>query len=504
MKNLAMLMQKGDLKPRERVLLLVHNYVTKDTTGMEPLTEAQKYSLNEGWRAKNNEEIREYNRYNNGWRTETGLKIDAQGIYLSAENSLLRASRVVDYALWKDYKDTDLKLLNDLHIIENEDEALELIIKNSGMVYDSVVHRHAFQSLSEDTQKDILALYPDAETENQYLDQEEIIAELLNGNNILTPEAKEKLAGAIVDTLHNRYSVILAKKGSPVREWWFSGYFAELPTIEIAKRWADLHKVSYQNDDKELESKLSEEIQQYAKKHKIEVREFLKKTIMAWLDDGLFVSEYTPIWNSSGKSTCNGVDTRLQHKDVLKAWIKAKTEAKATLEELVDTGKLEVEIREQDFYGMKENVKILTGKNLYNLDGDFIFAEDFKKQADSLKALGCLVIFLKERGFLEGYASLLAFAEIYKKLSRIYEIDLGYKVDAFIENFRESIEHLNMELRHVSERLEESIQCSNDIKFPVEQFIDAILIHLEEIPLGVGEAETYYAGEFKKILGEEF
>ena len=184
MKNLATLLQKADLKPRERVLLLVHNYMTKDTTGNGPLTEAQKYSLNEGWRPKNNDEIREYNRYNNGWRRESEMKLDAQGIYLSAENSLLRASRLVDYALWKDYKDSGLELFENLHISVDKNEALNLIIKNSGLDYDSSIHRHAFKSLSEDIQQDILALYPEAETECQYLDQEEILAELFNGKNI--------------------------------------------------------------------------------------------------------------------------------------------------------------------------------------------------------------------------------------------------------------------------------------------------------------------------------
>jgi hypothetical protein len=61
-----------------------------------------------------------------------------------------------------------------------------------------------------------------------------------------------------------------------------------------------------------------------------------------------------------------------------------------------------------------------------------------------------------------------------------------------------------MELRHISERLEESIQCTRDIKFPIELFIDGTLIHLEEIQPGVGEAETHYANEFKDILKGEF
>lgn len=504
MKNLATLLQKADLKPRERVLLLVHNYVTKDTTGNEPLTEAQKYSLNEGWRPKDNYEIREYNRYNNGWCTEGQMKLSAQGIYLSAENSLLRASRVVDYAMWKDHKGKGANLFDGLNMHINEEESLDLIIKNSGLVYDYVVHRYSFQSLSEDIQQDILALYPDAETESQYLDQEEMLAELFDGDTKLTADAKEKLSDAIIGTLHNKYAVILAKKGSPIREWWFSGYFAELPAIEIAKKWADTHGVSYEKDEKGLAETLSEKIQKYAEERKVEVRELLKKTIMDWLDEGLFVKEYSPIWNSDRKDTCNGTDTKLPHKEVLKVWIKAKTEVKATLEELIDTGELVVETRGQDFYGMKQTLKILTGESLYNLSDDLAFTKDFKKQVEHLKPLGRLILFLRNREFLNGYASLLGFREIYKKLSQIYEVDLGYKVDAFIDEFKKSIEHLNTELRHVAERLEESVQCGSKITFPIEMFIDSLLIHLEEIQPGVGEVETHYAEEFKKILGAEF
>ncbi len=504
MKNLANLLRKADISPRERVVTLVQNRVHKEKNGKGILSESEIYSLSDGWKPKSSQEAREYNRYNDGWRTESGMKLDAQGIYLSAENSLLRAMRLVDYAMWKDHKGKVLNLFEGLNIGINNEDALDLIIENSGLVYDSVVHRFAFQSLSEDIQQDILTLCPDAETESQYLDQEELLAELFDGDTKLSADAKEKLVDGIIDTLHNKYAVILAKKGSPIREWWFSGYFAELPAIEIAKKWADIHGVSYEDDDKELDTKLSEKIVLYAEEHKINVRGLLKNTILRWLDQGLFVSEYSPIWNSDRRDTCNGTDTKLPHREVLKAWSKAKNEAKTTLHKLITTGELVVENREQDFYGMNQTLKILTGESLYKLSRDFTFAKDFKRQVEHLKPLGCLILFLRNRDFLNGYASLLAFAEIYKKLSRIYEIDLGYKVGAFIDNFGESIRQLNTELRYVVERLEESIQCAHDIKFPIEIFIDGILIHLEEIQVGTGEVETYYANEFKNNLGFEF
>jgi hypothetical protein len=501
MQKLTTLLEKGNLTPKERVMLLVHDYVAKDTTDKEILTKADKHALCEGWKPKNNGEVDEYNRYNDGWRTEGLMKLDAQTTYLNMQNALLRASRVVDYAMWTDCKNEGGYFRKvDLNI--NQDEALDLIIKNSGLVFNQVVHQLAFKNLSEKVKQDILALCPDAETERQYLDNEETLADLFNGKKQLKMEDKEILADLIIGVLHNKYAKILEKKGLKREEWWFSGYFAELPTIEIAKKWADYSNVSYDVTDKEQGNELSKKIENYAEEHKIDTRELLKKTILRWLDEGLFVEEYQPIWNSNTKSTCNDTNTKLPHKEILKRWLKAKVEAKAMLQELIDSGWLKVESRDQDFYGVKETVKILTGKSLYNLEGDFSFTEDYKKQVNNLSSLGSLIIFLRNRDFLEDYASLLAIAEIYKKLSKIYEIDMGYKVNAFINEFGKSIYNLNSELNYVADKLEESIHRVHDINFPAEVFLNDMLIHLKEIEPVMGEAETHYLDEFKKISFE--
>jgi len=33
---------------------------------------------------------------------------------------------------------------------------------------------------------------------------------------------------------------------------WFHGYFAELPTIEVAKKWAEYNNISYEASDDDL------------------------------------------------------------------------------------------------------------------------------------------------------------------------------------------------------------------------------------------------------------
>lgn len=499
MKNLATLLKKGDLTPKERMLFLVHDAVNKDKTGKEILTEADRHALSEGWKPLHDREVEEYNRYNKGWRTEGSMRLDAQTTYLNAQVSLLRSSRLVDYAMWSDSMQRGTGF-GKIHLYVDEDEALELILKNSGLPFDHFLHSYAFQSLDENLKKDILSLYEDAGTESQYLDQEEILADFFDGKEQLTTEAKDKLADIVADVPHNRYAELFKEKGMKSGAWWFYAYFAELPTLEIAKRWADENGISYEAKSETIAEDLSLAMQDYAEKNKVKVRELLRRTIRKWLDEGLFVKEYIPLCNSADKTTCNDTDTKLPHQEILKRWLKAKAEATAAIQKLIDAGQLKVEVREKEIFESKESMKIITGESLYNLQGNFDFAEDFKNQIEGLKPLAYLILFLRNGDFLKGYASLLAFADIYKKLSRLYEIDLGYKIEDFINQFKLSITQLNSELRFLAEKLEGNIYRENGSKFLAEVFMDRMFIRLEEIEPGTGETETFYAQEFEKIF----
>lgn len=505
MKNLTLALKTGDLRPKERMLLFVHNHIAKEKTGNEILTAAEKHALVEGWQPNNNEEAREYNRYNDGWRLEGSARLDAQTIYLNAQISLLQAGMIIDHAMWN--WDTNKRFIDRLRAADtgiDEEEALELIIQNSGLEFDHVVHRCAFLNLSEAIQRDILTLDPEAKTEKQYLDQEEVLAHLFNGKKQLSVEAKERLADLILEALSNKYADAIAKKGLKTSEWWFRGFYASLPTLEIAKKWAEYNEIRYESDDEKMEETLAERMQNYADEQKKIVRDMLKTTLLRWLDEGLFVEEYSPIWNSSGKATCNGVDTKLPHKDVFKAWLKAKAEATAMIRKLVNENKLQVENREKEFFGVKETIQIITGESLHNLEGDYPFAEDFKKQVDELTPLGILILYLRKQDLLEGYASLLAFIEMYKKLSRIYEIDLAYKINTFIENLKKHLELINIELQQVEDKLTEAIYLKYRCTFSIEIFMNDLLLKIEETKPGTDETETHYAGEFAKLLGDEF
>ncbi len=503
MQKLTTSIQKGDLKPKERVLLLLHDAINKERTGKEILTEADRHALSDGWRPENNREVDEYNRYNNGWRTETFSNLDAQTIYLNAQISLLQASKLVSYVMCKEYKDGG-SYFKGTNLGVNEGEDIDFVVKNTGLVFDRVVYGYAFQNLSENLKKDLLTLYPDIETESHYLDQEEITADLLDGKKQLTAEAREKLTSLIIEAMHNKYAKAMTEKGLRSDEWWFQGYFADLPCLEIVKKWADYNGINCKSDSEKLNDELAEKIQSYAKDHEVSVRDLLRNTISRWLDEGLFAKEYSPLWNNDGKATCNGADTKIPHRKVFQKWLKAKNEARAIIQKLVDNGQLKVGTRDNEFLGAKETVKIITGESLYNFQGDLAFVGDFKKQVDCLKPLGWLIVFLKRQDFLKYYASLLRFADIHKKLSAIYEVDLGYRIDKFINNFKEGVEQLNNELSYIADKLEGAIHQKHDLKFSIELFANDMLIRLDEIKPGTDETEEHYYNEFKKILSDEF
>ena len=67
-KNITSILQRGNIKPSDRVKLLVADMASKERDGKTLLTEADKHALSEGWTPKNNEEVREYNRFNEGWK----------------------------------------------------------------------------------------------------------------------------------------------------------------------------------------------------------------------------------------------------------------------------------------------------------------------------------------------------------------------------------------------------------------------------------------------------
>ena len=587
-KNITSILQRGNIKPSDRVKLLVADMASKERDGKALLTDADRHALSEGWTPKDNNEVKEYNLYNEGRRNIAFGELDAQTTYLNATVGFLRASKYISYILFKDRFTKETKTIKEgianraidsligkydietiKETIEGEalkdqltkgkpaillegeaneivlnnklnkhNEALNLVLGYLGLELDYTIYLYAFELAGEQLQKDLLALYPDAKTERSYLEQEEIIYSLFNGKDKLSQTDKEKLAELIADECFNKYS----------GEWSFSGYYADIPLLEVLNKWGrdnnaiakkpeDLTKhlkdgKEYKDEGEEvadlfnaIKKDLTPKLTAYAKENKREIKDIITETILKWLDEDL-LDEYTPLFKSDKKATCNEQDTKLTHKELFKKWLDVKAEATKTIQGLIDKGELKTERKIREYKRLKnlylklaqetgqdrqdtpitETKTIITGDSLYNLKGDFNFVKDLREQAEDFKLLGALVLFLRECKFIKDYATLLGFLELYKKISKVFDEDLTYKIQGYIKSFNEDLEGLKMEFLMLADDIMEANYKGDRVYYLSESYIEDLLttpFDPDKIKPDTDKLKVYFDA-FKDLFGDSF
>ena len=568
-KNITSILQRGNIKPSDRVKLLVADDVSRERDGKALLTDADRHALSEGWTPKDNNEVKEYNLYNEGRRNIAFGELDAQTTYLNATVGFLRASKYISYILFKNIftKETktikegianraidsligkyDIETIKDTIegealkdeitkgkpaiILEGEaneialnnklnkhNEALNLVLGYLGLELDYTIYLYAFELAGEELQKDLLALYPDAKTERSYLEQEEIIYNLFNGKDKLNQTDKEKLAELIADECFNKHS----------GEWSFSGYFADIPLLELAKATAENNKIAYNEKSDDLADELRNKLKAYADKNKKDIKDLLRETILTGLDndkEGGLLQAHQPLFMSDEKETCNEQDTKLTHKELFKKWLDVKAEATKIIQGLIDKGELKTERKIREYKRLKnlylklaqetgqdrqdtpitETKTIITGESLYNLKGDFNFVKDLREQAEDFKLLGALVLFLRECKFIKDYATLLGFLELYKKISKVFDEDLTYKIQGYIKSFNEDLEGLKMEFLMLADDIMQANYKSDRVYYLSERYIEELLATTfdpDKIKPDTDKLKVYFDA-FKDLFGDSF
>lgn len=388
-----------------------------------------------------------------------------------------------------------------------------------GLELDYTIYLYAFELAGEELQKDLLALYPDAKTERSYLEQEEIIYNLFNGKDKLNQTDKEKLAELIADECFNKHS----------GEWSFSGYFADIPLLELAKATAENNKIAYNEKSDDLADELRNKLKAYADKNKKDIKDLLRETILTGLDndkEGGLLQAHQPLFMSDEKETCNEQDTKLTHKELFKKWLDVKAEATKIIQGLIDKGELKTERKIREYKRLKnlylklaqetgqdrqdtpitETKTIITGESLYNLKGDFNFVKDLREQAEDFKLLGTLVLFLRECKFIKDYATLLGFLELYKKISKVFDEDLTYKIQGYIKSFNEDLEGLKMEFLMLADDIMEANYKGDRVYYLSESYIEELLATTfdpDKIKPDTDKLKVYFDA-FKDLFGDSF
>jgi len=600
-KNITALLQKGNLTPKERYLLLIQNDVIKATTGKEPLTEADKKAL-ENWKAKDNNEAREWNKYNEGWKLSGRAGIEAEMLYWQTRAEHFRKFFInMHLTFYPFYRDAR-KLIEGLEKIAVVDinEALKITNKQreqklkDGIDFDYAVYQLAFESLSKELQDDLKLLYDEVEYDSEFLDAEETIAGLIQDKEkrILGKENKEKLAELVADRAYNSYA----------KEYQLYHYFGSIPILEVAERFLKSKGIDTEKIGDDKDEKYREILENYARDNKTTIRDILKETLIDWLEIGL---PFTPLVISENKKTYNG-DTKNPHNFIYAEWIKSKEKAKETLQKLIDKGELKVRERTPDetrrdkiisdkvdtagdldnnVFSLanierraKKIANIITGESLYSFKGDYKFIKEFKERVDNYDAgLGIvydendpeqkgqnkdreLLIatknnkgelntfsffgltikrlktsfeatqFIKEtekdgeiildfdnetlkqviketrETLVSGYAKLLAFRDIQKRLSKTYEIDINYLLNGRVDSVGDFIDQHNNAINTATGKKDDDAishllfiqNKKQNFKMRGDLLIDKskILPDIETLEL--------WSKKFEDILGDDF
>ncbi|OGC86644.1 hypothetical protein A2949_00085 [Candidatus Adlerbacteria bacterium RIFCSPLOWO2_01_FULL_54_21b] len=414
MKNIHTMLDRSNLTPREKFLLLIQNDIEAHKTGKEVLTAADKVAL-ENWQAHTNEEAREWNTLNDGWRYSGRLGIEGELHYHDAQAAHLQVRPIImellKYPLHREMR-VMVENLKDIKKVTPA-QAAEVVAKQravkmqDGMDYEYMVYRLAFERLSEQDRARMEELYADVTTDHQYLDQEEIIAHLLNGKETLTKAAKEKLAELIAGRSYNAFA----------KEHQLFHYFACIPLAEVARHFLAWKGVSVGGkllakdqgaDDADMHThkEIHKATEQYAKEHGVTIEELLKEGFMHWYDTEGFA--YTPLIVSDDK-------------ELFMRWLKTKAAMRTELEQLISAGTLTIRARTpqethkeklyskalydgelataqmayefMNFTFEKGEIdekkafetfsdRVITGESLYAWQTDLKFVQDFKERVD--------------------------------------------------------------------------------------------------------------------------
>lgn len=488
MKDLTKIIQKGNLTPRERALLVIKHDAHLLKTGKVLLSEADLIALT-SWRPQNNYEVEQYNKVMSLWDLYQKLQIDMQTCYLTTQLVLSRLEHSASMVYYRSdsFKPSRPKLNSSL-FLEDDAEFRAFFLEHSGYEYDRLVHLCTFYSLPEDIQKDVLRLDPYVTSDHKYFLEEEQIARIIGNKKNLTAEDVDTLTKNIINSIPWGYELRLPNAKISFKEVIFNLHFAEYPIMEFGRRLASRYNIKYETHD-ELREKLSE----------VDDLEYkLEKVVRDTISDGSFFDEFKPLCLSSDCLTQEG-KTVLPHDELMKRWIKAKDSVIKTIERYINTGDLEVHECPIRFFEISINKTFITGTSLEQAKLTLPFTKDFVSQIDESMHYFLPAFLVYKSSVFENYQYLLKFKEVTVQLSEIIGVDLSETITNHLESVCESVDTLSFYLRQMNDKLLERSSQLN-VQYPLQTFMPDPSLVLRGLEAKENESLKVFAERIEPLL----
>lgn len=470
MKNISNLLRTADITLRERILMCIHEEIHEMKTGVKSLNSADIYALSTGWKTKHRHEVEEYNKYFHTWEALRYLKIDMQTTYLNAIIDVQHAEKTCLYIQNEGTQKLKDEIENRLPK-DGKEKALTILLANTGLDYELLIHKLTFEKLSPELQADMLALDPDCNTNHSYFSEEEKLSEICKNKIKLTDEDIQKVTDLIFDAIPWDYMEFVVDHKMGISSAFFEGYFASIPILYFVRRLASKFNVQY-SDEEDMKEKVYQ---------MPNIQHEFKMIINQEITNGLLFKDSIPLCNSDDHETCNKIDTKLKHSEVLEQFIIEKNKTRSYIQKYVDDGKLIIENRYKELFGIRKHYKSIGGESLYYLNEDIKFVNDYKMQVDNMMLFGYMIHMIQRSEFMKYYSELLAFDELLKQCSILLEIDLAFFSDHYLETLKEKILYLNQLIRWSYDKMDSEIYSQKDIQFYMETYTQDFEFNIEEI-----------------------
>lgn len=484
------MLRKGNLSPKERVLLVIRNDAHFQKTGKELINEADMTALTVNWKPQDYREAEKYNQYLAVWEMFQKLELDMQTTYLTSMLSLSRMEHIA--TLFYHEKDAPKERQYYLeHLIpdDHEKEFRLFFLKHSGFEYDKLLHLCTFYSLPKVLQQDILLLDPYADSDHAYFLAEAQLARILTNKETLNDVEVEELTKIIINTIPWGHELSFLEHKISIKEVLFNINFAGYPMLEFGKRLASRHNIWYEDDD-DLRKKLSQ---------LSDLRYKLESVICDSVRDGLFFNEYIPHCNNSGFKTYVG-ETKLPHNEIMRLWLKAKNIQTKKLQEHIDSGELVLEQCPTRFFEVSLDKTYVTGVSLIQSYSKLPFVSDYQKQLDEVLLFAYPSFLTSESVAFSNYQHLLAFEAIAERMSEMVGVDVTDKTSMYLKEIADSVNTLNFYFRNVSDHIDQCIYEAKNHQYPLQTFLPDIGIELHNLQPKPSKGIDIFLKEADKLL----
>jgi len=382
MKSLATALQKGNIRPKDRMILLVQDYVSKDKDKKPILTDADRQALIDNWIPKTSAEADEFNAYQQAWRMTSFAEMDAQTTFLEADSYYLRTLVLVGQPARHAVDNAIIEALERLKGIKKVTgkQAIEIMQKQreawlrypygkGDFIQDLAFH----DRLDKQAQERLKELFFDIDTETSFLREQEELAELHKKGNY------KEIAERIAKRAYNEYA----------GEYQLYNYYANIPIRALAERVIKTNGLNILTPEQaglEAETRdpykefqqgklIDKTIEKYAEESGVQIGKLLKEAFMEWVSNRLF-EEYPPLY--------------LAQPDLYNSWIQAKKEATDLVESLIEEGKLKTvqpkSIRNNPKIekALKED-KAMTQQEAWEIIKEAVADGSIKSQSDKFK-----------------------------------------------------------------------------------------------------------------------